>query len=143
MPRICLAACLVMLVVCLPSPQELKGQSSNSAIVRTCLDASGAAVPNATIEAREVDTNLKFEAKTGAAGYYVLPSLPVGVYEVSMSAAGFKTAVRSGVVLRVGDRARVDFQVEVGVVEQKVEVAGEAPLVQTDSTGLGEVIENR
>ena len=98
MPRTCLAASLVLLVVCLPFPRELKGQSSNSAIVGTCLDATGAAVPNATIEAREVDTNLKFEAKTGAAGYYVLPSLPVGVYEVSMSATGFKTACFSRIV---------------------------------------------
>ncbi len=134
---------LIFFGVCLSLFQQLEGQSSNSSIVGTCLDSSSAAVPNATIEAREIGTNLKFESKTSSTGYYVLPSLPVGVYEVSLSAPGFKTAVRSGVVLRVGDRARVDFQVEVGVVQQKVEVAGEAPLVQTDSTGLGEVVENR
>ena len=123
--------------------QKLTAQGSNAAIVGSCFDSSGAAVPNATVEAREVDTNLKSESKTNTAGYYVFPSLPVGTYEVTFTAVGFKSEVRSGVILRVGDRARLDFTAEVGVIQQKVEVQSEAPLVQADSSGLGEVVENR
>jgi len=51
--------------------------------------------------------------------------------------------VRSGLVLSVGDRARADFVSEIGIVERRVEIRGEAPLAQADSSGLGEVIENR
>lgn len=123
--------------------QNLAAQSNASAIVGACVEASGASVPNAAVEAREVDTNLRFEARTNVDGYYVLTTLPVGAYTVTVSASGFKSSVHSGLVLRVGDRARVDFVLEIGVVEQKVEVQGEAPLVQADSSGLGEVIENR
>src|SRR5260370_35508600 len=120
--------------------QKLSAQGSNAAIVGSCFDSSGAAVPNATVEAREVDTNLKSESKTNAAGFFVFPSLPVGTYEVTFTAVGFKSEVRSGVILRVGDRARLDFTAEVGVVQQNLEVQSEAPLVQADSSGLGEVV---
>jgi hypothetical protein len=137
------ALAVSVLSVCLCTLQQISAQSSNSAIVGSCSDSSGAAVPNATVEAREIDTNLKFESRTNTAGNYVLPSLPVGTYEVSTSAVGFKSEIRSGVVLRVGDRARVDFTLEVGVVQQKLEVQAETPLVQADSSGLGEVVENR
>ncbi len=108
--------------------QKLSAQGSNAAIVGSCFDSSGAAVPNATVEAREVDTNLKSESKTNAAGYYVFPSLPVGTYEVTFTAVGFKSEVRTGVILRVGDRTRLDFTAEVGGIQQKVEVQSEAPL---------------
>jgi len=134
------AACLW--IVALPQAQ-LRAQGDTSAIVGTCVDSSSAPIPNASVTARDINTNLRFEAKTNAEGYYVLPTLPVGAYEVTVLANGFKSAVRSGLVLSVGDRARVDFVLEIGIVEQRVEVRGEAPLVQADSSGLGEVIENR
>src|SRR5260370_37899705 len=82
--------------------QKLTAQGSNAAIVGSCFDSSGAAVPNATVEAREVDTNLKSESKTNAAGYYVFPSLPVGTYEVTFTAGGFKCGETSGVRHRAG-----------------------------------------
>ena len=95
----------------------LFAQSSQSVIVGNVLDPSGAGVPGASVAAREVSTNAKFESKTGGTGYYVLPSLPVGRYEVTAAARGFMTGVRPDVILRVGDRSRVDFTLQVGVVE--------------------------
>ena len=67
-------------------------------------------------------TNAKFEAKANESGNYVLPLLPVGSYEVTAISPGFRTVVRSGIVLQVGDRARVDFALQVGAAEQKVDV---------------------
>jgi len=118
-------------------------QTAAAAIVGTCVDPSGAIVPNASVTARNVDTDAHFQATTNAEGNYVLPILPIGAYEVSVSAPGFETTVRSGIVLQVGDRTRVDFTLKVGSTSQKIDVVGAAPLVQTDSSGLGEVVENQ
>jgi len=119
------------------------GQTPQAAIVGTCLDPSAAVVPGAMVTARNVQTNAKFEAKTNDSGNYVLPLLPVGEYEVTVNAQGFRTIVRSGIILEVGDRARVDLTLQIGLAEQKLDVVGQSPLVQTDSSGLGGVVENR
>ncbi len=121
----------------------LAGQVTQSGVVGTCTDPSGAAVPNAAVTARNTATNQRFEAQTNISGNYVLPSLPIGIYELTASATGFKSAVRDGIVLDVGERPRVDFRLEIGVAEQKVEITAEAPVVDTDTSGLGAVIENR
>jgi hypothetical protein len=62
---------------------KLRGQSNTSAIVGTCSDSSGAGIPKAAVQARELSTNLRFEAKTNGDGYYVIPTLPVGSYTVT------------------------------------------------------------
>lgn len=118
-------------------------QTPQAAIVGTCLDPSNAAVPRALVTARNVRTNAQFEARTNDSGNYVFPLLPVGEYELTASSQGFRTITRSGIILEVDDRARVDFTLQIGLTEQKVDVVGEAPLVETDSSGLGQVVENR
>ena len=133
-----LALCIVLLLA-----QQTVAQIGQSAIVGTCSDPSGAAVPNGTVVARNVATNQRFESITNASGNYVFPIVPIGTYELSATARGFKTAIRPGILLQVGDRVRVDFALALGVAEQKIEVLGEAPLVQADASGLGQVIENR
>ena len=137
-PSIIAALLSVTLLCCWP----LAAQVAQSSIVGTCTDPSGAAVPGVNIIARSVNTNQRFEAVSNLTGNFVLPSLPIGEYEVTAASSGFKTGVRTGLQLQVGDRARVDFTLQIGVAEQKVEIVGEAPLVQTDSSGLGQVIEN-
>jgi len=119
------------------------GQTPQAAIVGTCVDPSGAAVPNASIVARNSATSAQFQTKTNDSGNFVLPLLPVGEYAVTSTANGFRTMSRTGVILEVGDRARLDFKLQVGIAEQKIEVVGQATLVQTESSGLGEVVENK
>jgi hypothetical protein len=102
-------ACLIFLLLATLGT----AQTPQAAIVGTCLDPSGAAIPGASVGARNTGTNAKFEAVTNLSGNYVLPLLPIGQYEVTASAKGFDTVVRTGIVLQVGDRARVDFSLEV------------------------------
>ena len=70
-------------------------------------------------------------------------ALPVGQYEVSCEAAGFKRALVSGVSLAVEQRARVDIQLALGAVEQQVQVTGAVPIIETDSASQGTVIDNQ
>jgi len=136
------AALLAVALGLLNSPRAT-AQVAEAAIVGTCVDPSGAVVPNVAVTAKNVNTGAHFEAATNATGNYVFPILPIGAYELSVSAAGFETIVRSGIVLQVGDRTRVDFTLKVGSTTQKIDVVGAAPLVQTDTSGLGEVVENQ
>ncbi|MGD0124016.1 MAG: TonB-dependent receptor [Terriglobia bacterium] len=136
----CFGLLALAFVACLTP--RLMAQTAEATIVGTCVDPSGAVVPKASVTAKNVSTNALFNATTNVEGNYIFPILPIGAYELSVSATGFETIVRSGIVLQVGDRTRVDFTLKVGSTVEKVDVVGAAPLVQTDSSGLGDVVEN-
>jgi hypothetical protein len=125
------------------SVAPLAAQLSQSVIVGTCNDPTGAGVPRAAVTARNAATNLTFRALTDDQGDYVFPTLPIGKYELTVTATGFATATRSGIELEVGQRSRVDFALQLEAAGQQLEVKGETPLVDTDSSGLGAVIESR
>ena len=115
-------------------------QLDTGIIEGTVRDASGAAIPNAAVTITETQTNLVYNATTSAAGNYVSPPLHVGIYTVSVGAPGFKTYTRSGITLQVQDRLRVDAPMEVGGRTEQVLVTGELPVVQTDTSALGQVM---
>lgn len=118
-------------------------QISTGTILGTVTDASGAAVPGTQIVITNVDTNSTFRTSTNAEGFFTAPALSVGRYTVAAAYEGFKRSVRSGVVLQVDQRARVDFSLEVGTVTESLEVVGGASLVDTVSATVGKVVENR
>jgi hypothetical protein len=102
-------------------------------------DPTGAVVPGATVTAKDTDTGLSRTSITDAAGRYELPALPVGRYEVEAEKSGFARALRSGIVLVVGQDAAADLSMKVGDVSQMVEVAADAPIVNAttqDISGL-------
>ena len=107
------------------------GQGFSAALSGVVRDASGAVVPQATVTVRNTETGLTRTTETGANGSYTAPSLPVGPYELTVEKPGFKQQVRMGIRLVVGQEAVVNFALEVGNVQQTVEVTGEAPLVNT------------
>src|SRR5205823_4319806 len=78
-----------------------------------------------------------------ADGIFVATPLRIGTYSVAVEAKGFKKAVRDGIRLNVQDRLRVDFRLELGDITQTVEITAEAPLLQSESTSLGQVIETK
>jgi hypothetical protein len=94
-------------------------------------DATGAVVPQATVSARNTETGQTRITETGINGNYNLPSLPVGPYEMTVEKPGFRQLVRSGITLSVGQEAVLNLTLEIGQVQQTVEVTGEAPLVNT------------
>src|SRR6185437_14696074 len=76
-------------------------------------------------------------------GFYNLPRLPVGRYEVRAEDSGFQAAIKPEVILQLNQNARIDFALQVGDVSQTVEVTSAAPILQTESTQLGQVIDAR
>lgn len=106
----------------------------------TVTDPSGGVLPNVKVVATNVDTNIEYTATTNAAGVYNLLFLPVGRYNVSATASGFKKAVLGPYVLEVNQTARVDVRMEVGEVNQSIEVSSIAPILQTESTQTGGTI---
>ena len=118
-------------------------QQGSGTISGTVTDQQGALVPAANIEIRNAGTNAVFRTATNASGFYTAPGLPVGEYQIAAEAQGFKRVLRSGVVLRVDQKATVDIVLQLGAVVEQVEVVGTAALVDAASATVGKVVENR
>ncbi len=123
---------------CLP----LCGQTFGE-IVGEVADASGAVVPNATVTVTNVANNATRSVKTNGAGLYSFPSLVPGAYRVRVEVNGFKTVTRTGIELEVQQSARVNFALDVGQVNESVEVSASAAMLATENATVGTVIDNR
>jgi len=107
-------------------------------------DRSQGAIANAQVTIANAQTNLTYEAKTGPDGAYHLLALPAGTYKLTVSAAGFRPFVETGVEVKVNDQLSIDVTLEVGSAQQEViSVAANAVQVQTESTQLGDVIDSK
>ncbi len=114
--------------------------AQDATLVGTVTDPSGAAVPNVKISVTNLETSLVHTAVTNDSGQYVLPELKIGHYDAKAEASGFKVAEQKGVVLQVGDRARIDFQMQLGGAQETVTVEANAIRVQSDSGEQSNVI---
>lgn len=132
------AACMLALLMAVPGAWAQQAAGSITGIVT---DASGAAVANATVTVRDVERNTTWAVKTTSAGLYNFPSVPVGQVEVKVEAQGFATQVRSAFPLTLNQVAQVNFQLKVGQVSETVTVTTAAPILQTNSTELGTVMD--
>lgn len=106
-------------------------------------DASGAILPGVEITVTNDSTQQVRTTITNETGLYNVPLLPSGAYSVRASLTGFRTEIRRGILVEVDRNARVDIQLEVGNIAESVEVTADAPLVQTDNSALGQVIDTR
>jgi Carboxypeptidase regulatory-like domain len=139
MPRPQVTTCFLLLaasMVCM-------AQGDRGTLTGTVTDPAGAAVPDATVRVRNPATGLVQETRTGPSGGYDVPYLPVGNYTVTVEKAGFSTQEQTGVTVNVGTTARVDVKLQVGQVQQRVEVTGSAAVVQTDRSDLGQVLNSK
>src|SRR5438874_520158 len=109
-------------------------------MVGTVTDPSGSVIAKAKITAKNAETGLVRTITTNEAGQYVLPDLHIGHYDVKVEATGFKAAEQKGIVLQVGDRARLDFQMQVGGASETVTVEAAPIRVQTDTGEVSNVI---
>lgn len=119
------------------------GQTASTQILGLVTDATGAVVPNATVTAKRVETGDTRSTQTNETGNYIFPLVDSGTYEVSCTAAGFKTEVRRNVPLELNQKARLDFQLQVGQQAETVEVSSAAPLLKTEDATLGSVVDHR
>ena len=118
-------------------------QEITAAISGVITDPSGAAVGDAKVTAKDSDRGSTFSTTSNAAGAYNLPRLPVGTYELRVEKTGFASVVRSSVLLQLNQTAQLDFALTLGSVSQTMEVTSAAPVLQTENTQLGTVIDAR
>src|ERR1700676_3116417 len=134
-PRLAL---LVACNLCLwMSPRPLHAQTVSGTILGVVQDQQGAVIAKADVSARNLETGAVRKTVSDDNGTYRISSIPAGSYEVSSSASGFKTEVRSGIVVTVGGDVSVNFGLTVGAITEKVEVTGGAPQVDTSTSALG------
>jgi hypothetical protein len=107
------------------------------------IDASGAAVPGATITATHVETGTSRTTVTTETGAYVMPALPVGTYTVKAELVGFSTVIKEQIRLAVGDSATLDFSLKLATVQETITVIGESPLIDTKKSDLSGRVEQR
>ena len=106
-------------------------------------DAQGGAMPGATIVARHSATAFQITRTSGRDGRFLLPGLPVGEYTLSVEMPGFKRAVRTGVVLLLGQQARLDFALELGGLREEVTVPSETSMLQTANAEVANSFSSR
>jgi len=130
-------------LVALALPARSYGQAVRGTIEGAITDSSGAALPGVTVDAKNVDTGVSQSTVTNGEGRYTAPDLPLGNYEVTAALQGFQTVVRRGITLRVGSQVVVDFQLPVGQLQETLTVTGAAPTVDTVSSAVGAVVEQK
>jgi|CZKL01.1.fsa_nt_gi hypothetical protein len=136
-----LALIVFILAVCCCHPA--RAQEVTATINGTVTDPANRTVPNADVKATDLDRGTVWLAKTNEAGFYSLSHLPVGRYEVRVKVSGFEVAVESPVELQLNQVSAVNIRLVVGSESQTVQVTTETPLLQTDTTDVGTVIDAR
>ncbi len=106
-------------------------------------DQTGAVVTGATVTAKDTETGITRSTVTDAAGRYELPALPVGRYEVEAAKNGFAGAIRSGILLVVGQDAAADLSLKVGNVSEQVKVVADAPMVNATTQDISGLVGER
>ena len=112
-------------------------------ILGNATDSSGSAVTGVAVTATNSESNLVQRTTTNSTGEYRFLSLPAGTYRIEAELAGFQKFVETNVVLTVNAERRVDIRMEIGNVQQRIEIAANAVQIETSSTQLGQVIDDK
>ena len=137
--RIALFCFAALLVTC----PAVFGQDISAKITGTVTDSSGAVISGATVTARDTARGTEYPTQTNASGSYYLSPLPVGDYTLKIAAPGFETYERPAFTLVLNQTARVDAKMTIGQASQTVEVSSAPPLLQTDSSFMGTILDAR
>jgi hypothetical protein len=134
--RLLLAGCLVSAITWAQaiSTSQLKG---------TVQDPTGSAVPGADVKVTQTATGANRTVLTGVDGGYLFTELPVGPYQLEVTKQGFSKAVQTGIVLQVASNPTIDVTLKVGAVSEQVLVGAAAAMVETQNTGVGQVIDQQ
>ena len=120
----------------------LPAQDFRATLNGTVQDSSGAAVPKAKVEARNVETGVVIKAETVDNGEFSVPFLQPGTYTASAESTGFKKTVRDNIILRAGQALAVDLVLQPGTTSEQVTVTDETPLLETEKSDRGTVLDN-
>ena len=132
------------LILLLLSVTVLFGQTTGRAtLLGTVRDSSGAVVAGAKVTVRSVERSFVYESETTPTGDYYVPYLTSGTYQVTVEASGFKRYVREGILLRADEMPRLNIMLEVGNVTESITVSGKPPLLETETAGSGQILEEK
>jgi carboxypeptidase family protein len=123
-----------------PAAAQAVANAQISGVVR---DGSGGAIPGADVTVTKTDTGMTRSTVSDADGTYVLPNLPIGPYQLKVTLQGFTTYVQDGIVLQVNTNPQINVTLQVGAVSEQVTVTANATMVETHSTGIGQVVDNQ
>ncbi|MFB3827708.1 MAG: carboxypeptidase regulatory-like domain-containing protein [Bryobacteraceae bacterium] len=138
MLRTLLGAFALVLVGCSPA----LAQFDRGTITGTVADSSGAVMPNAEVVLANMDTGVVSRTVTNNVGVYTLSNVPIGKYELKITAPGFKAYTRPGLTLTVGQIMRLDVSMEPGQVQETVLVTAEATLLKTDTAQISTTVQS-
>ena len=140
MPLSRLLPVIALATACIPA---VNAQFESGAILGTVRDSAGGSVTGAKVTVRNNATGISTTAVTDSGGDYIFPSLHIGGYRVSAEMQGFSTAVAENVNLTVNARQRVDLNLQVGSVTETVTVSAVTPLLESESSSRGQVVQSR
>ncbi|MDR5726165.1 MAG: TonB-dependent receptor, partial [Terriglobia bacterium] len=133
----------IVLLAALLLPTSLLGQTATGSIVGTATDASGGVIVGATVTLTQVGTNETRTTVTDSRGAYSLTFLQPATYDISIGVNGFKTFEQKGIIVDVGSALTVDAKLPVGAISQKITVSGQPPLVESQTSSLGQVMSTK
>lgn len=119
------------------------GQAITGTIVGTVVDSSGAVIAGTSVTAKNTATGVTYNTTTGTAGFYTIPNLPPGTYDVTAQYKGFKTGASNGNLVQVQQSTRIDFTLSAGQMTQTVEVTGAPPVVESTTSDIGTLIDTK
>ena len=122
------------------SAGTILAQSDRGTIAGTVLDSTGAALADAKITVTTTETGATYSATSGPTGGFRIPDIHVGVYSVSVSAEGFKTETKTGVVVQINSTASLEFSLQPGDVKVTLTVVADAPALETETSDVGTVV---
>ncbi len=118
-------------------------QSPTATVSGIVLDPGGRAIARADVLIVNDATGVKYQSSTNGEGIYAIPNLPPGPYRLQVSKIGFKTLIKPDIILNVQDALAINFTLPVGAFSETVTVEGGAPLVKTESSSVGTVIDRQ
>lgn len=135
---------LIYLLALLLGPAMLFAQvSDNTALVGTVTDPSGSVVPGAKVVGTNVATKVTYTGTTNSEGYYSIPFVAPGTYNVSVEAPGFQKSVTNGVIVTINIAVRTDTTLKIGSADTEVTVSANNPPLSTDDALLGETVDSQ
>ncbi|MBZ5548344.1 MAG: TonB-dependent receptor [Acidobacteriia bacterium] len=140
--RLMLTLCVIAVMAALLAPQAFgQATASFAQLNGTILDSSGRTIAGASVTLRDLDTNRTYTASSNAPGFYLVPNLPPGHYELTVQSSGFAKYVQTGIPLTVGQTATIDVTLQVASTVEVVKVTTEAPPVETTRSETSQVID--
>jgi len=137
-----LSVCTLCIGLLLMASYPLAAQRDTATLEGRVVDATGATVPNASVTVMNTSTNYSYHAQGDASGAWIISPVRIGTYQITISVPGFKQTIAGPITLDVQQRQRVDTTLQLGAISEHVEVTDAAPLLETDSSETGQVIDS-